>query len=31
MDPSNGKTDKAVDIYRDTWVRLLGMYFIIYY
>ena len=26
MDPAEEKTSKAVDIYRDTWVRFLGMW-----
>lgn len=26
MDPTEEKTSKTVDIYRDTWVRFLGMY-----
>lgn len=30
MDPIEEKTSKTVDIYRDTWVRFLGMCFLIF-
>lgn len=26
MEPTEEKTSKTVDIYRDTWVRFLGTY-----
>lgn len=26
MDPAEENSSKTVDIYRDTWVRFLGMY-----
>lgn len=29
MDPAEDKPSKTVDIYRDTWVRFLGIYCLI--